>query len=99
MISSILFGLAHVTDVFFNLLTLILIVSVALSWFSADPYNPYVRMVRNLSEMICRPLRRFTDRIGGPLDFAPMLAMLIIVFLQKSIPMYLMRLSYQLRDM
>ena len=97
MISSVLYGLAHVTDVLFNLMTLVLIVSIAVSWFGVDPYNQYVRMVRNLSELICKPFRRFTDRIQGPFDFAPMLAMLGIVFLQKSIPMYLMRLSFQLQ--
>ncbi len=97
MISSLLYGLAHVADVLFNLMSLVLIVSIALSWFGADPYNQYVRMVRNLSDWMCRPLRQITNRIGGPFDLAPMLAMLIIVFLQKSVPMYLMRLSHQLQ--
>lgn len=97
MVSSLLYGLAHVTDIVFNLMSLVLIISIALSWFGADPYNQYVRLVRGLSEWICAPLRPFTSRIGGPFDLAPTLAMLIIVFLQKSIPMYLMRLSHQLQ--
>jgi YggT family protein len=97
MISSLLYGLAHVLDVLFNLMTLVLIVSIAMSWFDADPRNQYVRLVRNASELMCRPLRQFTSQLGGPFDFAPMIVMLIIVFLQKSIPMYLMKLSHQLQ--
>jgi YggT family protein len=97
MISSILLGLAHVANIVFNLAVLLVIVSVGISWFNADPYNQYVRLVRNLTEPVYRPFRRWTSRIGGPIDIAPMIVMIIIVFLQKSIPAYLMYLHQQLR--
>lgn len=93
MISRIFYGLGVVTDIVLNLITLLIIASVAISWFNGDPNNQYVQMVRSLTEPMYRPFRRFTRRIGGPIDFAPMLVMLIIVFLHKVIPGYLMALS------
>ena len=97
MIGSFFYGLAHVTDVIFNLLTLVLILSMALSWFDVSPDNRYARWIRTASEMLCSPVRRWTASWRGPFDFAPMLVMLLIVFLQKSIPVYLMRISLQLQ--
>tara|TARA_B100000524_G_scaffold290640_1_gene165528 strand:+ start:120 stop:413 length:294 start_codon:yes stop_codon:yes gene_type:complete len=97
MIGSILYGLAHVTDIVFNLITLLIIVSVGISWFNADPYNPYVQLVRNLTEPMYKPLRKWTQNISGPVDISPMIVILIVVFLQKSIPKYLMSLSLQLQ--
>ena len=96
MISSVLYGLAHLSNIVLNLLSLIIIVSIGISWFNADPYNPYVRMVRSLTEPLYRPFRKFTQKISGPIDFSPMIVMFIIIFLQKSLPRYLMLLSHQL---
>ena len=44
-----------------------------------------------------KPFRRWTANIGGPIDIAPMIVMIIIVFLQKSVPAYLMYLHTTLR--
>ena len=96
MLSSILYGLAHLSNIILNMLSLIIIVSIGISWFSADPYNQYVRIVRSLTEPMYRPFRKFTQRLSGPIDFSPMIVMLIIIFLQKSLPRYLMLLSHQL---
>lgn len=97
MISSVLFGLAHVTNIVLNLATLVLLVSVAVSWFDINRYNPIVSKILYLSDTMCRPFRPLSRKIPGPFDFSPMFAMLVLVFLQKAIPTYLMALSYQLR--
>ena len=97
MIPILLQGLAHVANIVLQILTLLLIVSIGISWFNADPYNQYVRMVRSITEPMYRPFRRFTSRIEGPFDFAPMIVMLIVVFLTKTVPAYLMYLSIQLK--
>jgi len=97
MAASLLYGLAHVVNIVLNLVMLLIIVSIFISWFSADPRNPYVRMVRSLTEPMYQPVRRLTSRIPGPLDLAPMVIILVVVFLEKSVPMYLMSLSQQLK--
>jgi YggT family protein len=97
MISSILVGLAAVINIVLSLVQILVFISVGLSWFSADPYNPYVQMVRGLTEPMYKPFRRWTSKISGPIDISPILVILIIVFLQKSLPTYLMSLSNGLR--
>ena len=91
-------GLAFVLDLIFNLVQLLVIASIIISWLNADPYNPIVRTITSITEPIYRPLRRLTSRIPGPLDFAPLILILIIVFLQKSLIPYLVELSRSLND-
>ena len=91
-------GLAFVLDLIFNLVQLLVIASIIISWLNADPYNPIVRTITSITEPIYRPLRRLTSRIPGPIDFAPLVLILIIVFLQKSLIPYLVELSRSLND-
>ncbi len=97
MIASILIGLATVVNIVLNLAQILVFISVGITWFSADPYNPYVKMVRNLTEPMYRPFRRWTNKIGGPIDISPLIVILIIIFLQKSLPTYLMILANNLK--
>ena len=91
-------GLAFVLDLIFNLVQLLVIASIIISWVNADPGNPIVRTIRAVTEPLYRPLRRLTSRIPGPLDFAPLILILIIVFLQKSLIPYLVELSRSFND-
>ncbi len=86
MISGILQGILAVIDVVLNLASILVIASVFVSWVSADPYNPLVQTVRTLTEPLFKPFRRLTQKIGGPIDLSPMIVMLIIIFLQSSLP-------------
>lgn len=95
MLSSAFYGLAHVVTILLNLATLIIVISIGLSWFNIDPYNQFVRAIQTMSEFMYKPFRPLTRMIPGPFDFAPFCAMLVIVFLQKAIPVYLMGLHYQ----
>ena len=45
MIPILLQGLAHVANIVLQIITLLLIVSIGISWFNADPYNQYVRIL------------------------------------------------------
>ncbi len=97
MASSALYGLAQVTTIILNLILGIMIISVGISWFQPDPRNQFVGAIRSLSEPMYRPFRFFTRRIPGPFDFAPFCAMMVVVFLQKALPLYLMGLAMQSR--
>ena len=96
MIPSILLGLAAVAEMFFNALSLVIFLSVLMSWFEANPSNQLFQMVEAITRPMYRPFRRLTRHIPGPLDFAPLIVLMIIVFLNKAIPTYLRFLA---RDM
>lgn len=87
---------AHILDILFNLTQLVVIASVVVSWVNADPYNPIVRMIHAMSEPIYRPIRKYTGRISSNIDLSPLIVILIVVFLQKSLIPYLIELSREL---
>ena len=54
-----------------DLYSLVVLVSVILSWVPMDPRNPVVRLVSSLTEPVLAPIRRMLPAIGG-FDFSPM---------------------------
>jgi YggT family protein len=57
---------------------------VLLSWANADPRNPIVELLHQLTEPALRPLRRLIppERLGG-VDISPFLAILLIRILKS----------------
>lgn len=91
-------GFAFVLDLVLNLVQLLVIASIIISWVNADPYNPIVRTITSVTEPIYRPFRRFTHKIPGNFDWTPLVVILVIVFLQKSLIPYLVELSRSLNE-
>lgn len=57
-----------------------------ISWVNPDPYNPIVRTLHNLTEPVLYQIRKklpFTYTSG--MDLSPIVAMLIIMFLQSFV--------------
>ncbi len=61
------------------------IIRAVLSWVSPDPYNPIVRALYAITEPVLSNLRRRLPLFAGSIDFAPVVAILIIVFLQRFV--------------
>ncbi len=60
----------------------VLIIRALLSWVSPDPYNPIVRGLYSITEPVLSFLRRKFPLMAGSIDFSPMVAVLIVWFLQ-----------------
>jgi len=75
-------GIAKIANILFNMVQIIVIASVLIGWLSADPRNPIVQMIQRITEPMYRPFRRITKGIPGPIDWAPMIIILIVIFLQ-----------------
>jgi YggT family protein len=81
MTAGIAEGLAAVINFFLSAIQLLVFASIIVGWVG-DRSNQIVIMIVNLTEPIYRPLRRFTGRIPGPFDWAPMIVLAIIIFVQ-----------------
>jgi YggT family protein len=81
MSAGIAEGLAAVINFFLSAIQLLVFASIIVTWVG-DRSNQLVIMIVNLTEPIYRPLRRFTRRIPGPFDWAPMLVLALIIFIQ-----------------
>lgn len=73
----------------------IIIARAIVSWVSPDPYNPIVQFLHRATEPVLRPIRRRLPDM--PIDFSPMIVIIVIIFLQRFLVTTLDQLAYSLR--
>jgi len=93
MLGPLADGIAHVLEIVLNMVQLLVIASFIISWVGADPNNQIVVMITNLTEPMYRPIRRFTRKLPGPLDWSPMIVLLITIFLMYGVIPYIRMLG------
>ena len=89
MPNPILGMISFIIELALNMIQLMVIASVIISWVGADPYNAIVQLIRNLTEPMYRPFRKLTQGFSGPIDLAPLIVLLIIATIQKGFLPYL----------
>lgn len=74
--------LARIIQLAVNAYIFVILARAVLSWVNPDPRHPAVRLLDRLTEPVLRPIR---DRLNmnGPVDFSPMVAVLILLVLQQ----------------
>ncbi|HQU36581.1 MAG: YggT family protein [Anaerolineae bacterium] len=75
--------LIDIVELLSQLLTLLIFVSVILSYVM-DPYHPVRRGIDNIIEPMLMPIRRVVPA-AGMFDFSPMILMLLIQFASRFI--------------
>ena len=60
----------------------IIIARAVISWVNADPYNPVVRFLHQVTDPLLNRIRRFVPVMGG-FDLSPMVLIFAIIFLQS----------------
>ena len=83
-------GLIRIIEIVFQLLTLLVFISVILSYFM-DPYHPIRRGVDNIVEPMLAPIRRVVPLVGM-LDFSPFILILLIQLLRGLLVSLLLNL-------
>ena len=77
-------AVATILDYVLWLYMWVIIVRALLSWVNPDPWNPIVQFLNRATEPVLAPIRRWIGlRIG--MDLSPMIAILVIFFLQKVV--------------
>lgn len=81
---NMLEGLAHVIDWVLTLYMYVIIARALISWVNPDPWNPIVQFLERATEPVLYPIR---NRLGWKmgLDISPIIAILIIIFLQYAL--------------
>lgn len=82
---NIILGIAKVLDVVLNIYMWIIIIRALISWVNPDPYNTIVQVLTRMTEPVLKPIRKLvpSDRIG--IDFSPLIAVFVIIFLQYAL--------------
>jgi YggT family protein len=92
---NVLEGLARVLDWVLTLYMYVIIARALISWVNPDPWNPIVRFLERATEPVLYPIRRRFGW-GMGLDLSPIIAILIIVFLQYALVRSLFEMATRL---
>lgn len=84
--------LLRIIDIAFTLYSFAIIARSLLPWFRVDPYHPAVQFLIQITEPLLAPIRRSIPLIAG-LDFSPMVALLILWFIEQLLRTLLVSLA------
>ena len=86
ILANLLLAIAVVLNAILEFYFWVVIISAVLSWFSPDPYNPVVRILRAITDPVFYRLRKWLPflYING-LDLSPIVVLLLIKFIQVGI--------------
>lgn len=67
-----------------DLYSLIVLVTVLLSWIRLSPDNPLVKFTKAVTEPVLGPIRRIVPSIGG-LDISPMVLLVLLHLIRRAL--------------
>ena len=71
----------------FNLLQMLILVRVVLSWLPHNPYNQLIQLLYQITERILSPIRETLPVQSGGIDFSPIVAFFLLGFAKKILLM------------
>jgi len=96
MLGNFILALAKLISVVLSAYIWIVIGRAVISWVNADPYNPIVRFLVQVTDPLLLRIRRYVPPMGG-MDLSPMILILAIVFLQSFLVPTLMQIGASLQ--
>ena len=94
---NFILAVAKILNVVLEVYQWIVIIAAIISWVSPDPYNPIVRFLYSITEPVLRPIRRLIGGRLGPIDIAPLIVILAIIFIQRFLVSSLIELGYKIK--
>lgn len=86
IVGNALSALATVLHKVLELYSLVVVVTVLISWVRPDPFNPIVQFLRSVTEPVFEWIRRRVPfAMVGMMDLSPMILLLIIWFMQLAV--------------
>lgn len=79
VIGNLLSAIATVLDIVLQTLLIIIFINAILSWVRPDPHHPIVMFLDRVSDWVCNPIRRLFPTAASGIDFAPFIAMLLLI--------------------
>jgi YggT family protein len=97
VLGNVILGVAKVLGVLLNIYLWVIIIRALISWVNPDPYNPIVQILTRVTEPVLRPLRKVVPAWKLGIDLSPLLAILIIYFLEIAVVDTLVRIGHSMR--
>ena len=74
-----------IVRVAFEVLDVLILARVLLSWVTYDYSNPIVRFIYETTEPILAPIRNVIPRTSLPIDFSPLIAVLLLQLIERFV--------------
>ena len=95
---NLIIAFAQILDGTLRLYTLVLIISILVSWVSPDPFNPVVRFLRMVTQPLFDWVReRMPFLVVGMLDLSPIVVFIGIHLIRVGILPSIMQFGVSLR--
>ncbi len=83
VVNNFMMALAQLIDFLLSAYMWVVIGRAVISWVNADPFNPVVRFLYDITEPLLSRIRQWIPISMGGIDFSPMILILVIMFLQS----------------
>ena len=83
--------LLRLINVVFTIYSLAFILRALLPWFRVSYYHPVMHFLVQITEPLLGPLRRYIRPVGG-IDFTPMVALLLLWFVEQLLQVLILAL-------
>lgn len=83
VLNNFMMAIAGIIDFLLTVYTWVIIGRAVVSWVNADPNNPIVRFLHDVTEPLLGKIRRMLPFSTGGLDFSPIILILAVMFLQS----------------
>ena len=83
VLNNFIIAIARGIEIILTVYMWIIIARALISWVNPDPCNKIVIFLYRVTEPVLRPIRKIIPRHSLPIDFAPLIALLVIIFLQS----------------
>lgn len=82
---NVLEGIATILDTVLWLYMWVIIIRALVSWVNPDPWNPIVQFLQRATDPVLYQIRKRLGMGSMGFDFSPIIAILIIMFLQIAV--------------
>ncbi|ODN31000.1 YggT family protein [Fervidobacterium thailandense] len=96
ILGNFFYAVGYVLRILINFETTVIIIAAVLSWIPQLQYTRLYRALMDLADIVERPIRRFVPPIGY-IDLTPLIAILLLVFLDKFLVQSLIDLGWRLK--
>ena len=82
VLAQLFSSLALLFSMIFKFFYFLLVIRIILSWFPIDPYNTLITALYQITDPLLIPFRKLPLQVGT-IDFTPILAFLLLAFLDN----------------
>ena len=98
VLSNFLASVARLLEVALTIFYWLMLVRCLISWVNPDPYNSLVQFLYKVTEPVLAPLRRLIPVTWGiGIDLSPLIAFLLLLFLQSFLVRTLLDIAARIR--